>query len=91
MIMDGESHQWRHAVLGLVFIVSILYIIWLVGGFSSLVCIAIVSIYAWAVLILFMRLYKFHPFAARFLAVLLFLPLAIILQKCLSAKGKKAV
>ena len=89
--MGRESHQWWHVSFGFILIVSILPTIWIVGGFYSLVYIAVVSIYAWVVLFLFMRLYKFHPFAARLLVVLLFLPLAIIPKKCLSAKGKEAV
>lgn len=84
--MARALHQWWHAALGFFLIVST---IWLVGGFCSLVCMAMVSIYAWVVLFLLMRLYKFHPLAARLLAVLLFVPLAIIPKKCLSAKGKE--
>ncbi len=86
--MDSGLHQRRDAALGLFFIVLILFTIWFVGGFWSLVCVAVGSIYTWGVLFLFTRLYKFHPIAARLLAVLLFVPLAVIPMKYLSAGGK---
>ena len=87
--MDSGTRQWRDAAVGLSCVILILFAIWFVGGFWSLVCIAAGSAYAWVVLSLFMRLYKFHPFAARLLAVFLLVPLAIIPKKYLSAGGKE--
>jgi len=91
MIVDNGIRRWREAALGLFFVVLILFAIWLVSGFWSLVCIAAGSAYTWVVLFLFMRLYKFHPLAARLLALFLFVPLAIIPKKYLWTGGKEIV